>query len=168
MGGKTIKRLPRRSVGVQAESVIGLAGPFGSGCTTAARELAMRLDYTPIRLSGPIRERWHNDQPEEESTRANLQELGNRIRREANNPGEVARLATLQAPDAARKMVIDGIRNVGEIEYLRQRFGRSFFLLSIDCPASDRLERLRQVYGMDAESEARFSADNERDKDQEV
>jgi hypothetical protein len=36
------------------------------------------------------------------------------------------------------RLVIDGIRNIGETDYLSERFGTGFFLLALECPTSQR------------------------------
>ena len=147
-------------------TVIALTGPFGSGSTTCAEILKDRLGYTIIRLSDAIRKVWTAENPKKTPARSDLQALGNRMRRDSANPGELARLAVeeLRARPDADRIVIDGVRNVGEVESLRDSFGRNFFLFAVECPASDRFGRLKSVYGQDL---TRFAEDNERDRDQE-
>jgi deoxycytidylate deaminase len=147
-------------------TIIALTGPFGSGSTTCAEILKDRLGYTIIRLSDAIRKVWTAENPKKTPARSDLQALGNRIRGDSANPGELARLAIegLRVRPALDRIVIDGVRNIGEIETLRDGFGRGFFLFALECPASDRFGRLRSVYGQDL---TLFSEDNERDRDQE-
>ena len=66
------------------------------------------------------------------------------------------------------RIVIDGIRNLGEIDYLRDRFGHRFFLFALECQKSQRWERLRPVYERAGLTQADFDADDKRDKDEEV
>lgn len=151
--------------------VIGLTGPFGSGCTTAAEILKSRLRYYEFRISDIVRERWNRENPGVKPSRGDLQRLGNQIRKDAADPGALAWLA-VQELEALKTeeiewLVLDGIRNVGEIESLKERFGRRFYLLALECGMSDRLDRLVEVYGTEREGRERFRADNERDRDQE-
>jgi len=60
------------------------------------------------------------------------------------------------------------LRNVGEIDYLRRRFGHRLFLFALECPASERWERLKPVYEGRQESQESFNADDKRDRDEEV
>ncbi|MCZ7626809.1 MAG: hypothetical protein M5R38_14450 [Candidatus Methylomirabilis sp.] len=97
-----------------------------------------------------------------------MQALGNEIRISAHNPGELAgrMLTNLESGTTYDKIVVDGIRNIGEIQTLREHFGRNFYLIALDCTTSDRFDRLPNVYqGEDAFE--KFTADNERDRDQE-
>src|SRR5204862_227437 len=111
------------------------------------------LQYYPFTLSGVIQEEWKKQHPRTKTKpgRADLQALGNEIRREAQNPGQIARRSVQCLEDLREELnhiVLDGIRNVGEVETLRQRFGRSFYLVALECPPSERLERLRGIYGL--------------------
>src|SRR6266704_809673 len=117
-------------------SVIGLTGPFGSGCSTAAKILASRRGYKPFLLSSIITAQWKQDNPKRVPSRADLQALGNEIRQQSGNPGALAEIAIGKLEEDNEEwnlIVIDGIRNVGEIEVLRDRFGRRFYLLAMEC-----------------------------------
>lgn len=150
--------------------VIGLTGPFGSGCSTAAKILEDRMGFRPVKLSQAIREAWSKDHPGEEPKRHNLQGLGDDLRR-ARGGGVLAEL-TVQSLDQSgqehKRIAIDGIRNVAEIQYLRQRFGHRFFLFALECPQSERWERLKPDYEKRALSRDDFNSDDRRDKDEEV
>ena len=151
--------------------VIGLTGPFGSGCTTAAGILRDYAQYEPITLSSMIVNEWTKKNPGLKPTRSNLQALGNTMRMDAANPGICAQLAVryLEGNDTKyNRVVFDGIRNVGEIQYLRDRFGHRFYLFALECRASDRFERLVGVYGSDDQALTEFTRDNENDRDQET
>lgn len=151
-------------------TAIGLTGPFGSGCSTASGLLVEHLGYKCLRLSDIVRDEWGRRRPGREPERADLQEMGNRLRREERDPGALAHLAVERLEDfdeTLGRVVFDGIRNVGEVEALRERFGHSFYLIALECPASDRFERLGRIYGTGQRGLDRFSKDNENDRDQE-
>jgi deoxycytidylate deaminase/dephospho-CoA kinase len=149
--------------------VIGLAGPFGSGCTTTAGILSEREGFTVLRLSDVIKAEWKRRYEGKIPQRSDLQALGNQMRAEAANAGLLAEIGVGGIgdirPDA--RIVVDGIRNVGEIEYLSDRFGAGFFVFALECPTSERWTRLNHIYqksGLDLEA---FCKDDERDHDQE-
>jgi hypothetical protein len=73
----------------------------------------------------------------------------------------------LAAGDAFPRIVFDGIRNSGEIQYLRKRCGHRFFLFALECPASERWERLKPQYEARGETFESFTADDKRNKDEE-
>jgi deoxycytidylate deaminase len=96
--------------------------------------------------------------------------MGDRMREEQHF-GVLAELAvqSLEAiPDQLDRIVIDGIRNLSEIEFLRERFGNRFYLFALECPVSDRWERLRPSYEQNARSMDDFLKDDQRDQNEEV
>lgn len=150
--------------------VIGLTGPFGSGASTSAKILAERLQFKAIKLSDVIRDAWQKGHEGQTATRKDLQEFGDELRRTTHASVLPERaLATVGADTSSYdKIAIDGIRNVAEIDYLRKRFGHGFFLFALECPASERWERLKPVYEARGETSDHFNADDKRDKDEEV
>lgn len=150
--------------------VIALTGPFGSGCSTAAQILSDHAGYKALRLSELIVKEWRRLHGRKRPKRGDLQALGNSIRRDVQDPGALAHMAieSLEAGDGEiAHIVIDGIRNVGEIETLRERFGHNFYLVALECPTSERFERLAAIYKGGEKGLAQFTRDNEADRDQE-
>ncbi|MCE5310895.1 MAG: deaminase [Acidobacteriales bacterium] len=149
--------------------VIGLTGPFGSGCSETAKVLEERCGFTVVRLSNVIRDEWNRLHPETAPKRSDLQSLGDQIRRRASDAGILAEraIARLEPQDGDAHLVIDGIRNMGETDYFRDRYGTGFFLFALECPTSERWLRLRHIYervGMGLEE---FRKDDEHDRDEE-
>ena len=66
-----------------------------------------------------------------EINRKNLQDEGNRLRKEFGGKVLAERLL-LKHKDSSKPLVIDGIRNVGEIDYLKKH--SHFFLIAVDAP----------------------------------
>ena len=128
--------------------VLGLTGAFGSGCTTLADGLADDLGFERIRVSGLIIEEWQRQQmeagqgPLDTPTRTVLQDIGDEMRRERRSywvERAIERVDAQKSP--VDHVVIDGIRNPGEVEWLRARFKR-FFLIGVDAHPSQRWTRL--------------------------
>src|ERR1700686_4790596 len=116
-------------VDLSPRTIIGLTGAFGSGCTTAAKYLRDTRKFVSIRLSDPIRTAWGNANKGDPS-RLELQRLGDEIR-QGSHPGILVELAFKELADKNSgrlppDLVIDGIRNVGEINYLRDTYGYRF------------------------------------------
>ncbi len=154
----------------QRALVIGLTGPFGSGCSTAAGILeSMTPPFNKVRLSAVLRELWKATS-DEEPTREQLQELGDGLRAESGLGALVERaLAPLEdTKTSITRVVIDGIRNTGEIDYLSDRFGDKFFLLAIYAPDQERWDRVRNDYVRRGLDEQDFRADDKRDQDEET
>jgi hypothetical protein len=65
--------------------------------------------------------------------------------------------------------VIDGIRNTGEIAFLRDRFGYHFTLLGIVPTFKARWDRIgASLYKDDREGQRAFFADDDRDQNEEI
>jgi len=150
--------------------VIGLTAPFGSGSSTSATILSERLSFKSTRLSFSIRQDFQNQNPGVEPTRSDLQTHGDQIRKEKHHGilVEVALNDLDTATDTYDRIVVDGIRNVAEIEHLRDRFGNRFFLFALECPLSQRWERLRPGYEKTGRSMGDFLHDDQRDHDEEL
>jgi deoxycytidylate deaminase len=152
----------------QMSLVVGLTGGFGSGCTTLAGVLANDLGFHSEALSTELRDEWgrhHEGTP----LREELQLLGDQMRK--SDTGILARRAVERADSQTAEvklLALDGIRNVGEIEYLQQRFGDRFFLFAVDAPTAVRWQRVRAEYAARDQGEEEFGADDNRDKDEET
>jgi len=135
--------------------VIGLTGSLGSGCTTVSKALKAK-GFARMSLSTPIKERFKKLHPGEEPTkdsfgedwRAELQDIGNRGRKgeflgtsetNGNHNDYWLDLALKGIGDG--DIVIDGIRNTGEIETLRKRF-TDFWLVAVYCDFETRWHRI--------------------------
>lgn len=148
--------------------VIGLTAPFGSGCSTAAQLLHDHGGFEVLGLSGPLREGWPTGFT---PTRSDLQNKGNLLRKQSGDAGFLVADALKRAKigDYLKKpIVIDGIKNVGEINRLKEVFGRRFFLFTLDCPTDQRWSRVgAKDYKKLGLTIKEFTADDQRDKDEE-
>ena len=148
--------------------VIGLTGPFGSGCSTVANVLGhLEPQFKLSKLSDEVREAWTSH---EEATRHELQALGDKLRGE-HGGGHLASetVRRLEEDEVSHKrVVIDGIRNTSEIEFLRDRFGDRFFLFAIFAPTDIRWERVRDDYVKHGQDEQDFLGDDRRDANEET
>lgn len=124
-----------------------------------------------MRLSTVVKQRWDADKPGVRPRRSELQDLGNKMRLEATDPAILVSetLKTLEtSKETFSRIVVDGVKNLGEIEYLKKRFGLRFFLFAIQCKQSERWERTRATnYEPFKLTDRDFNEENERDRDQE-
>jgi deoxycytidylate deaminase len=124
--------------------IIGITGPFGSGCTTAAHMLGTgEPPFVVVKLSDVIRD-IAND---EELPRQALQDLGNQVRQEGGNEALVVRGlgALFVNGDAPVRVAIDGIRNLGEVRWLRRALGERFALFAVTAETTERYNRRRDA-----------------------
>ena len=155
---------------IETEFVIGLTGPIGGGCTRAATWLASYREFEHILLSEPIRRRWHDENGQDkEPSRADLQKLGDQIREEFG-PAALVDLTLSKLGEEGSwhpRLVVDSIRNLGEISELRKRFGQKFTLVGVVCDPETRYERIGTDQYRDG-GQAAFLADDQRDTNEET
>ena len=115
--------------------LIGLTGTNSSGKGEAAAFFKAR-GYSYFSLSDIIRDELSWEQ--QEITRDNLIQKGNQLREEYG--ADILARRVMKKVDG--KAVIDSIRNLTEIAYLRAQEG--FILLAIDAPVEIRYTRAKQ------------------------
>lgn len=115
--------------------LIGLTGTNGAGKGEAAAYFTAK-GYAYLSLSDVIRDELR--ERGEPASRDNLIRAGNELR-ELFGPDVLAR-RTVEKIRGRGPAVIDSIRNMSEIGYLRRQEG--FVLLAIDAPVALRFERV--------------------------
>jgi dephospho-CoA kinase len=123
--------------------IIGLTGPIASGKGLATKAIKAQLGHEPVTtvlLSDYIREVVReDDKPLDRNT---LREAGNALR-EKNGPGAWVKRMFERLPEGnGGVLLVDSIRNPGEIEELRAAFGKQLFVLATDAPVNDRIKRV--------------------------
>jgi len=148
--------------------VLGLTGPFGSGCSTLAKVLKKDYKFERFCLSDFVYEKWLVDnkpKKKTEATREELQAIGNKLRLDEGKD-VLAKKAYEQTKDKgkldAKPLVFDSIRNTAEVEYFRKIFPY-FFLIAVDCFEPHRWMRVQEKYGRDYQT---FREDDRRDKNE--
>ena len=150
--------------------VFGLTGAFGSGCTTMADALHDKLEFHKIKISDLITEAWRDANEAEGQRglllppRGALQDLGDHFRRVTTHSYWVRKAVEEAEQDDidVHNLVLDGIRNPGEIEWLRDRF-KEFFLIAIDAPPDMRWLRLQKTDAWKSRSRQEFDEVSARD-----
>jgi len=168
--------------GTPKNFVIGLTGSLGSGCTTLSKALESK-GFKRISLSDPIKDKFRQLNPGKEPTkesfgedwRAELQDIGNKGRQGKYNEGTAesngsnhnnywVNLALESVNDSECDIVIDGIRNIGEVEALRGKYTQfHFWLVAVYADYETRWKRVKERYP----NEEVFKRDDRRDSDDE-
>jgi len=121
--------------------IIGITGAFGSGKSTAA-DILKDLGLTKISLVSFLEEELKSRR-EKKIIRKNLQNLGNQWR-EGYGAGILASKAIVLIKEkSTRKVVVEGFRNIAEIEEFRKF--KNFKLIGIIANRKIRFERLRKL-----------------------
>ena len=148
--------------------VIALTGPFGAGLTTAAQSLATRHGFHWINVSGELRREWIARYDSHTPARSDLQRLGDELRQSEGPGALVARAlgnANFELSDA---IVIESMKNIGEISDLQRRFGYRLLVVAILADLETRRKRILSQYeelGLDANH---LIDDDLRDRNEEV
>lgn len=121
--------------------IIGITGAFGSGKSTAAAFFEFR-GYKKIILSDFLEEE-AGKRGVIDITRKILQDIGNEWREKYGSGILAQKVLDKIAKEDLDKVVIDGIRNIGEIELLRKN--KNFTLLAIVSDKKTRFDRLKKL-----------------------
>lgn len=123
------------------KAVIGLTGTIASGKDAVMQILLRKYNCYHVTLSNVIR--GELEKKKGVFNRVTMQEMGNTMRQQYG-PHILAFLAVEYLPRDKELTVIDGIRNPGEVDYLKKKFGNKFFLMSTDAPRERRFELMQQ------------------------
>jgi deoxycytidylate deaminase/dephospho-CoA kinase len=149
-------------------TIIGFTGAFGSGCTTATKYLRDERGFRRESLSDVLRKVAGG---EAGTPRVDLQRLGDQLREE-RGPGALVDILLGEEStgnDVAEPLVIDSIRNLGEIQRLREHFGYQFMLIAILATPEARWIRIGSTeYTDKSRSKLDFVEDDQRDKNEET
>jgi dephospho-CoA kinase len=122
--------------------IIGITGTLASGKTSVKDFFLSRFPSSYfISLSDIIKEELLKEG--KELKRENFIEKGNELRKRYGSQ-ILVEVATLTLPKNTNNLIviIDGIRNPGEVEYLKKKFGKNFVLIAVDAPKELRFKRL--------------------------
>lgn len=145
--------------------VIGLTGTIGSGKDVVREILERKLNTISVRLSDFL----ETDVLKKQGitiTRSVQQNLGNELRKKYGSH-ILAKLAIDFMNKTNRIKVIDGIRNPGEIDFLKNHFGNDFKLIAIDAPQQLRFDRVikrNRGIGYDPQTWEEFIIADEHDQ----
>ncbi len=112
--------------------IIGLTGRIASGKGSAVKFFSEK-NFKNVTISDLIKQELiKRGIP---VTRENLQDIGDEVRREEGAGAWVKRINFSE-----KDLIVDGLRNPGEVEELKKH--RNFSLISIDCPQEVRYKRI--------------------------
>ena len=117
--------------------IIGIVGSIASGKDTVADYLKEK-GFDSFSHSDILREMMRAEGIE--TTVPNLTTYGNNLR-ETKGYGYLSKVISDKI-DENKNTIATSIRQVGEIEYYRKRWGDKFILIKLDAPKEMRLERL--------------------------
>ncbi len=117
---------------------LGIVGPIASGKEECANFFIKQYGFVTFSLSTVLHKELEK-KGVSEFTRKTLQDMGDELRR-SNGDGVLAKKAVERLKEQPESVVITGIRNPGEIEYLKKL--PNFILIGIDADAKIRFKRL--------------------------
>jgi dephospho-CoA kinase len=100
--------------------------------------------FSGYTLSAPLKVMFQERHGRADWQTEDLMDLGDELRRK-HGPGHLAGETLMLASQAGhRRVVIDGLRNPGEVERLRQLAGANLVLVGITAPLMTRWERVQK------------------------
>ena len=121
---------------MKKKTIIGIVGPFGSGKTTVAKYLTDH-SFISIKLSSFLKE--EAKKRFGKIDRQGLQDIGNEFRKKYG--ANILVKWAIEKAKNEKRIVIDGIRNLAEINFLKKQDG--FYLLGVIADPEIRFKRLR-------------------------
>lgn len=140
-------------------SIIGIAGAFGSGKSLSA-DILQEFGFEKISLSQFLEEELM-EKGKEKITRKKLQDLGNEWRKKYGNAVLVEKALFLAKKNNWKKVVIEGFRNAEEIKRLRKEKG--FLLISLVANRDIRYKRLKDLKKRETLTKELFDELDDRD-----
>jgi dephospho-CoA kinase len=137
--------------------IVGITGTIGAGKSLVRNILKEYFESSyVISLSTILKRRLGRN-----ADRKTLQDFGNELRAKFGSQ-ILAEVAIENLPEK-ELIIIDGIRNPGEVEFLRKKFGENFKLIAVDAPIQLRFERTIKRKYERIKSFREFLQLNERD-----
>lgn len=141
---------------MSSKIIIGMTGPFGSGCTYIAKTFLESAGYRYLSLSEILKNEFHDA---DTLSRTAMQDFGNQLR-EQNGADILAKKACeIINRETDEKWVIDSIRNTHEIELFKKQFG-TFYVIAAWADQETRWKRVENKY---EKNRVAFDTDDSRD-----
>ncbi|MEM0475309.1 MAG: AAA family ATPase [Candidatus Norongarragalinales archaeon] len=121
--------------------ILGFAGLFASGKTTAAEHAARLLHCSVYSLGDEVR--LALKKKKQKITREALQALSAEEKKKFGNGIWARRLAARIKKTDAKYAVVEGFRNLDEVRVFRSAFGKNFFLIAVTAPIELRYRRAK-------------------------
>jgi dephospho-CoA kinase len=142
--------------------VVGLIGGMGSGKDVVSQYLKKEFGCYYAKISDAIRTEIQKKKGT--LSRKTLQDLGDELRRKYGTH-ILAKLTTDYLPRNKPLIIVDGIRNPGEMKYLKETFGRDFVSIAVDRSPELRFENIKKRARRDDPSTLEeFLEDDARDQ----
>lgn len=119
--------------------MIGIVGPLACGKGEVAEYLRGHFGFVSFTLSHLIHEEIEK-RGMKDFTRKDLQDVGNELRTEFGDQVLAERAIEKLKKDGVPLIIIEGIRNPGEVVYLKKQ--KNFYLISVNADSKVRYARL--------------------------
>ncbi len=130
----------KNTINSEEMKVIGLTGTMASGKETVRDIIEKNTNSHSVILSSLLKEDALKKQ-KITITREMRQNLGNELRKQYG-ADVLVKVAVGFMPRNKDFLIIDGLRNPGEVDFLKSKFGIDFKLIAVDAPQQVRFERI--------------------------
>lgn len=148
--------------------VVIFTGPFGTGLSTAADHIERVHGYQHIHLADELKLEWSARYDDQRPVRSDLQWLGDELRHSDGSAVLVERALRRSGINLSLPIVIESIKNVGEIAYLREVFGYRAIVIAVQSEIETRVSRASEKYAAVGLDRDHIAEDDQRDRNEEV
>lgn len=142
--------------------VIGICGTVGSGKEMVKQVLSKKFDNYYVTLSDAIK--GVLQKRKKSFTRKDLQDIGDQMRQQYGTH-VLAKVCTEFLQRDRSIIIVDGIRNPGEVDYLKKTYKDNFRLIGVDAPVETRFQWVqKRAKPEDPKTLEEFKEIDERDK----
>lgn len=141
---------------MSSKTIIGMTGPFGSGCTYIAKTFLEAAGYRYLSLSDILRDELSGNG---DLSRTSMQDYGNQLREREGADILAKKACEIIDQEKNEKWVVDSIRNTHEIELFKRQFGK-FYVIAAWADQETRWKRVESRYDR---NRVAFDADDARD-----
>lgn len=123
--------------------VVGISGTIASGKEFVKDAIKKKFDCYDVVLSGALEMEMKKRMRKGSVDRKTLQDIGDELRQKYGTH-VLAKVSTEFMPREKPIMIVDGIRNPGEAEWLKKTYSGNFVLIGVDAPQKTRFERMQK------------------------
>ena len=140
-------------------AMIGLVGPFGSGCSFIGKIICKDRNFKYISLSKTLKDLYFQENDVEPNRRSDLQDFGDKVRQQYGNSVLAEKVWDEIKNDTNSDYIIDSFRHPDEVNFFRKRCS-NFYLFGIFADYDIRWKRTKELYD---DNERDFKCDDSRD-----
>ncbi len=139
---KKLKKLIKRSLINICMKIIGVCGKLGSGKDAFADYLVRKHGFNKITISDIIQKEMESE-GYKDANRLQIQEFSKEYKEKYGNDIWAKACVEYARKNKYRRIVISGIRDSKEVDFLRKKLEKDFALVTVKAERNERFKRIR-------------------------